>query len=132
MTEEIRVVDRRTWQRVPPEPPSREAAIRTTTSEQFAAAQRRWAEIVDLDDPPRPTGGATSVRSEPKLVCTEAQRRRRLAKRLARVRQSLAHCLADAQVCGHLSAFEQDGISEDVEVIRGHLHTLLRDVLFNA
>jgi hypothetical protein len=122
------------------------------------AVLRRWAgDIVDLDaklyevksesDPPRPAGGwrnlrnpkvyasiagATSVRSGQKLVCTEEQRRRRLAKRLARIRQSLAHAIADAEACGRLSAFEKDNVLEDVEVIRAKLHTLLRDVLFNA
>jgi hypothetical protein len=115
--------------------------------ERIAARQRRWAgEIVNLDDDSKivvgrrqadsaaqgriaKPGAARQGRPDVKPPCTPEQRRCRLAKRLARVRQSLAHCVADAQVCGQLNALERDNIAEDVEVIRGHLHTLLTTVL---
>jgi hypothetical protein len=50
MTDEIRVVDRRTWRREPPGA-AELARYWRQREEQIAAAQLRWAtEIVNLDD----------------------------------------------------------------------------------
>lgn len=56
---------------------------------------------------------------------TPYDRRQRIKKRLASVRQGLSHVIADAGACGRFDAFERDGITEDVDTIRGMLDTLL-------
>jgi hypothetical protein len=57
MTEdsEIRVVDRRTWRRESPGPAEDELS-RALENYPFAAAQLRWADVVDLDAYPERSG----------------------------------------------------------------------------
>jgi hypothetical protein len=80
MTDCIRIVDRRTWRRVEPEPPELpELPLARYCRErrELAAAQIRWAaDIVDLDPP---------------------DRRAVITKRMNKVRTGLAHIQADLE-----------------------------------
>jgi ParB-like chromosome segregation protein Spo0J len=82
--------------------------------------------ITEGDDGKTYTRTKPTIREpEPRPRSTEADRRARITKRLATVRQSLSHVLADAGACGYLDAFERGAITEDVNYIRGMLDTLL-------
>jgi len=51
-------------------------------------------------------------------------RRQRIKRRLAGVRMSLTHALADAEACGQFDGFERDGIAEDIASIKSMLDRL--------